>query len=200
MFIHVNTYNAMKRLLTMILAVAAVQLQAQSWEIDKTHTNIRFTVTHMVVSEVDGEFRDFTGTVTGGDEKFVGADVEFTAKAASIDTENERRDNHLRGDDFFSAEKFPDIKFKGKIISEGGKYYLAGNFTMRDVTKPVKFDVKYNGKVDTGRGMKAGFKVTGVINRFDYGLKWDAALEAGGLVVAEDVQITCNVELNAPKS
>ncbi|MEQ8530680.1 MAG: YceI family protein, partial [Imperialibacter sp.] len=68
------------------------------------------------------------------------------------------------------------------------------------VTKPVKFDVKYNGKVDTGRGMKAGFKVTGAINRFDYGLKWDAALEAGGLVVADEVQITCNVELNAPKS
>ncbi len=190
----------MKKLFTILFAVAAVQLNAQSWELDKSHTNIKFTVTHMVVSEVDGSFGDFTGTVTGGDDKFVGADVDFTAQVASVDTDNERRDNHLKGDDFFSAEKFPTIKFNGKIVNEGGKYFLAGNFTMRDVTKPVKFEVKYNGKVDTGRGMKAGFKVMGTINRFDYGLKWDAALEAGGLVVAEDVQITCNIELNAPKS
>ncbi|WP_339810751.1 YceI family protein [uncultured Imperialibacter sp.] len=190
----------MKKLLTLIFAVASTQLFAQSWELDKSHTNIKFTVTHMVVSEVDGTFGDFSGTVTGGDDKFVGAAVEFTAQTASVDTDSERRDTHLKSDDFFNAEKFPTIKFSGKIVNEGGKYYLAGNFTMRDVTKPVKFDVKYNGKVDTGRGMKAGFKVTGAINRFDYGLKWDAALEAGGLVVADEVQITCNVELNAPKS
>lgn len=190
----------MKKLLTFIFAIAAMQVSAQGWELDKSHTNIRFTVTHMVVSEVDGEFRDFAGTVTGGDDKFVGADVTFTAQAASVDTKNERRDNHLKSDDFFNAETYPEIKFKGKITNEGGKYYLVGDFTMRDVTKPVKFDVKYNGKIDTGRGMKAGFKVTGAINRFDYGLKWDAALEAGGLVVADEVMITCNIELNAPKS
>lgn len=189
----------MKKLLTLIFAVAAVQAYAQSWELDKSHTNIRFTVTHMVVSEVDGQFSDFAGTVTGGDDKFVGADVTFTAKAASVDTQNERRDNHLKSDDFFNAETYPEIKFNGKITTEGGKYYLVGDFTMRDVTKPVKFDVKYNGKVDTGKGMKAGFKVTGTINRFDYGLKWNSAMEAGGLVVAEEVMITCNIELNGPK-
>jgi len=190
----------MKKILTLIFAVASTQLFAQSWELDKAHTNIKFTVTHMVVSEVDGEFRDFSGTVTGGDDKFVGADVDFTAQTASINTGNENRDKHLQSDDFFSAATYPTLSFKGKIVNEGGKYFLAGDFTMHNVTKAVKFEVKYNGKVDTGRGFKAGFKVMGTINRFDYGLKWDRALEAGGLVVGEDVQITCNVELNAPKS
>ena len=190
----------MRRLFTILFAIGVTQVAAQDWSIDKAHTNIRFTVTHMVVSEVDGKFNDFEGTVTGGDDKFVGADVDFTAKAASVDTDNERRDNHLKSDDFFNAEQYPDIKFKGKITKEGEKYFLVGDFTMRDVTKPIKFDVKYNGKVDAGRNWKAGFKVTGVINRFDYGLKWASTMEAGGLVVAEDVQVTCNIELNAPKS
>lgn len=190
----------MKRLLTVLLIVGMSPAFAQDWTIDKSHTNIRFTVTHMAVSEVDGKFNEFDGTVKGGDENFVGAEVEFTAKVASVDTDNERRDGHLKGDDFFNAEKYPDIKFKGKITKEGEKYFLVGDFTMRDVTKPVKFDVKYGGKIDAGRNLKAGFKVTGVINRFDYGLKWNAAMEAGGLVVGEEVEITCNVELNAPKS
>lgn len=190
----------MKRLLTIIFAIGVTQVFAQDWAIDKSHTNIRFTVTHMVVSEVDGKFNDFDGTVKGGGENFVGAEVAFTAQAASIDTDNENRDKHLKSDDFFNAEQFPVIKFNGKITQEGEKYYLVGDFTMRDVTKPIKFDVKYGGKVDAGRNLKAGFKVSGVINRFDYGLKWDRAMEAGGLVVGEDVQITCNVELNAPKS
>lgn len=190
----------MKRLLTIIFALGVTQGFAQDWTIDKSHTNIRFTVTHMVVSEVDGKFNEFEGTVKGGDENFVGANVEFTAQTASVDTDNENRDKHLKSDDFFNAEQYPTIKFSGKITKEGEKYFLVGDFTMRDVTKPIKFDVKYGGRVDAGRNLKAGFKVNGTINRFDYGLKWDRAMEAGGLVVGEDVEITCNVELNAPKS
>jgi polyisoprenoid-binding protein YceI len=128
----------MKKLLTLIFAVAAIQASAQSWELDKNHTDIRFTVTHMVVSEVDGEFKDFAGTVTGGDDKFVGADVVFTAQVASINTDNENRDKHLQSDDFFSAATFPTVSFKGKITKEGEKYFLVGDFTMRDVTKPME--------------------------------------------------------------
>lgn len=179
---------------SMILGLA---VNAQdNWTIDKSHSNIRFTVTHYVVSEVDGDFKDFEGTITGAANDFVGAKVQFVAKAASINTSNEGRDKHLRGDDFFSVETYPDIKFGGNIIKENGKYFLVGDFTMRDVTKPIKFDVKYNGKLATSRGAKAGFKVTGSVNRFDYGLKWSRLLEAGGLSVGEEVQINCNIELN----
>jgi len=179
------------------LLVSFTWVKAQTnWNIDRSHTNIKFTVTHMVVSEVDGEFTEFEGKVTNASDDFDGADVEFTAKASSVYTNNENRDKDLRSDHFFDVENYPDITFKGKITKEGDKYFLDGDFTIKDVTKKVKFDARYNGKVNTGRGSKAGFKVTGVINRFDYNLKWDRAIETGSLVVAEDVVITCNIELN----
>ncbi|NJN43161.1 MAG: YceI family protein, partial [Flammeovirgaceae bacterium] len=94
---------------------------------------------------------------------------------------------------------FPEVKFAGKIVKDAKSYRLKGQFTMRDVTKEVDFDLIYKGSINTGRGMKAGFKINGTVNRFDYGLKWNRALEAGNLVVAEDVVITCNVELNMQK-
>lgn len=191
----------MRTLTIFVLVVCFTQTFAQTkWSLDKSHTNIKFTVTHMMISEVDGEFREFDATVTSTNENFDGSEVEFTAKTASIDTGNERRDNHLKSDDFFNSEQFPDLKFKGKIQKEGEKYYLVGDFTMRDITKPVKFDVKYNGTINGGRGKKAGFKVMGTVNRFDYNLKWDRTIEAGGgLVVSKEIAITCNVELNEMK-
>lgn len=178
------------------LLLSGSVLAQTSWTIDKGHSNVGFTVTHMVVAETSGGFKDFDAKVTSTSEDFNGADVEFTAKTASIDTDNERRDGHLKSDDFFSAEKFPEIKFVGKLVKDAGKYQLKGKFTMRDVTKDVAFDVVYKGSIKTGQGTKAGFKLTGVINRFDYGLKWDRALETGSLVVAQDVAILCNIELN----
>jgi polyisoprenoid-binding protein YceI len=182
-------------LLTLLVSFGILKAQSD-WSIDKNHTNIKFTVTHMMVSEVDGEFTDFAASVRNAGEDFSGADVEFTAKTTSVDTHNEIRDKDLRSDNFFDVEKYPDITFKGKITREGEKYFLVGDFTMKDVTKQVKFDVRYNGKIDSGRGMKAGFKVIASINRFDYNLKWNRAVEAGGLVVGEEVIITCNIELN----
>lgn len=189
----------MKKLNVFVLGllVSGSALAQSNWTIDKGHSNIGFTVTHMVVAETSGAFKDFEGKVSSPSEDFNGADVEFIAKVASIDTDNERRDGHLKSDDFFSAEKFPEIKFVGKLVKEGGKYQLKGKFTMRDVTKDVAFDVVYKGSIKTGQGAKAGFKLTGVVNRFDYGLKWDRTVEAGGsLVVAQDVAILCNIELN----
>jgi Uncharacterized conserved protein len=182
-------------LLAAALLISGLAVAQTNWSIDKSHTNITFTVTHMVVSEMSGNFKDFEGTVTSKSDDFVGSEVSFVAKTASIDTDNENRDKHLKSDDFFSAEKFPEIKFKGVIVKEGSKYLLKGDFTMKDVTKPVAFDVTYKGSL----GNKAGFKINGTINRFDYNLKWDRALEAGGLVVGQDVVIACNVELNKPK-
>jgi polyisoprenoid-binding protein YceI len=192
----------MKRLSVILagLLVSGSVLAQTNWTIDKAHSNIGFTVTHAVVAETAGEFKDFEGTVASPAEDFNGADIEFTAKSASIDTENERRDSHLKSDDFFNAEKYPDIKFVGKLVKEAGKYQLKGKFTMREVTKDVAFDVIYKGTLKTAQMTKAGFKIKGVVNRFDYGLKWDRTVEAGGgLMVGQDVEINCNIELNLAK-
>ncbi|MGE0773334.1 MAG: YceI family protein [Cyclobacteriaceae bacterium] len=179
-----------------VLGFSIVSFAQTTWNLDKNHTTIGFTTTHMVVSEVDGRFTEFDGKVVSKSDDFDGAEVEFTAQVASVSTENERRDNHLKSDDFFSAEKYPTISFKGKLMKDGGKYKLQGQLTMRDVTKDVTFDVTYGGSVDTGRGVKAGFKITGTINRQEFGLKWANKLASGDLVVADDVQIICRVELN----
>ena len=188
----------MKKLFTVTAALlfAGFAVAQTNWAVDKSHSKVGFVVTHMVVAEVEGNFKDFDASIVSPSDDFNGADIEFTAKAASIYTENERRDNHLRSDDFFNAEKYPDVKFKGKLVKEDGKYLLKGDFTMRDVTKPVAFDVKYGGSIDTGRGMKAGFRITGVVNRLDYGLKWSNALSTGELAVADEVTINCRIELD----
>ena len=185
-----------------ILAIlSTVLLNAQTkWTLDKNHSKIRFTAVHYVITDVEGDFKEFDGTITTNSDDFDGAEVEFIAKISSIDTNNERRDKHLKSDDFFNAEKFPDLKFKGKFKKENDKYYLIGDFTMRDVTKPIKFDVKYNGTISLGeRGRKAGFKITGSIDRFEYGLKYDRKIETGGLAVSREIGITCNLELNESK-
>jgi polyisoprenoid-binding protein YceI len=179
------------------LLIGAVCTTAQTeWTVDKNHTDIRFTATHMTISEVDGEFREFDGKVTNSGEDFAGSKVVFTANVTSLDTDNERRDNHLKSDDFFNAEEYPELKFEGTLEKEDDTYFLVGDLTIRDVTKAVKFPAKFFGQIEGGRGKKAGFKVEGTIDRFDYGLKWNRMLEAGGLVVGREIGITCNVELN----
>ncbi len=189
-----------KTVLLLSLLFISISLFAQTnWSIDRGHSNITFTVSHMVVAEVDGSFEDFEGTVVSTTNDFNDAKVNFTAKVESVNTGSAKRDSHLKSDDFFNAEQFPEIKFDGKISKEGSKYYLIGDFTMRDVTKSVKFDLKYNGTIEGRRGKIAGFKVSGVVNRFDYKLKWDSTMETGGLVVGEDVEITCKIELRENK-
>lgn len=175
--------------------------QATKWTVDKGHSNVKFTVTHMTVSEVEGSFKVFDGTVEHTKADFSDAKVNFTVDVNSVFTDNERRDGHLKGDDFFNAAQFPAMKFVSTAMKPLGnnKYQLSGNLTIRDVTKPVVFDVSYGGTVNTGRGRKSGFKAKTTINRFDYNLKWDRAVEAGGLVVAKDVDIQINVELDEVK-
>lgn len=171
------------------------------WKLDKGHSNVRFTVTHMVVSEVDGAFKIYDGTLEHTKPDFSDAKVAFTVDVASVNTDNERRDGHLKSDDFFSAEKFPQMKFESTAWKPLGnnKYKVDGNLTIRDVTKPVSFDVTYGGTLTTSQGAKAGFKAKTTINRFDYNLKWDRATEAGGLVVGKDVEVTINTEFNQVK-
>ena len=177
---------------------SAPRFAPTKWTIDKTHSNVKFTVTHLVISEVEGYFKIFDGTLEHTKPDFSDAKVNFTVDVNSINTDNENRDKHLKGDDFFSAEKFPQMKFESTSFTSVGnnKYKVAGNLTIRDVTKPVTFDVTYGGTANMGKTVKSGFKAKGTINRFDYGLKWDRATEAGGMVVGKDVEITVNAELN----
>lgn len=179
-----------------LLFVAGSAFAQTTWNIDKSHSTIGFSVPHMAVSETEGAFKDFESTVVSKTADFNGAEVTFTAKTASIDTENERRDGHLKSADFFDAEKFPEITFKGIIKKAGKKYVLEGDFTMHGVTKKVKFDVTYGGTIDTGRGTKAGFKLVGKINRQDYGLTWSNKAPGGELVVGDVVEVVCKIELD----
>ena len=171
------------------------------WALDKAHSNVKFTVTHMVVSEVEGTFKIFDGRMESTKTDYSDAKISFTVDVNSINTDNENRDKHLKSDDFFNAEKFPQMKFESTAFKPLGnnKYKLEGNLTIRDVTKPVSFDVNYGGSINTQRGAKSGFKAKTTINRFDYNLKWDRATETGGLVVSKEVEITVNVELNEVK-
>lgn len=168
------------------------------WSIDKAHSNVKFAVTHLVVSEVEGSFKLFDGFLEASKPDYSDAKINFTVDVNSINTDNDNRDKHLKGDDFFAAEKYPQMKFVSTSFTPAGgnKYKLAGNLTIKDVTKPVVFDVSYGGTANMMGKTKAGFKAKTTINRFDYNLKWDKATEAGGLVVSKDVDLVVNVELN----
>ncbi len=195
---HINQILIMKKLssILVLLASATLSYGQTNWAIDKAHSQIGFSVSHLVISEVNGKFDEFDAKVTSKSEDFVGANVEFTAKVSTINTDNEQRDTHLKSEDFFNVEKFPEVKFKGTVQKNAGKYELVGKFTMKDVTKDVRFAVKYNGTIkDPWGNIKSGFKVTGTVNRKEYGLKWGTMTEAGGAVVGDEVEITCNIEL-----
>jgi hypothetical protein len=181
------------------MAIASAQ---STWKVDNVHSNVKFTITHMVISEVDGSFKVYDGTIVTKNADFSDAAIDFTADIASINTDNESRDNHLKGDDFFNAAKFPKAVFKSTSFKKvsGNKYALEGNLTIRDVTKKVKFDVVFGGIVkDPWGNNKAGFKATGTINRFDYGLKWNNLTEAGGAIVANEVALTLKLEFAEKK-
>jgi polyisoprenoid-binding protein YceI len=192
--------TAMILFLTALLGSAA--LSQTVWTVDNAHSKMKFTVTHLVIAEVDGLFRIYSGTVTAVKPDFSEATVEFTVDINSISTDNDMRDKHLKSDDFFNAEKYPQATFKSTSWKkvDDKRFTLTGDLTIRDVTKPVTFDVAYMGSTKDGRGNeKAGFKATAVINRFDYNLKWNAVTEAGGAVVGRDVTITVNLELAQKK-
>lgn len=171
------------------------------WTVDKAHSSVKFTVTHLVVSEVEGSFKLFDGSLENSKSDLSDAKINFTVDVNSISTDNEKRDGHLKSDDFFSVAKYPTMKFVSTSLQPAGdnKYKLAGDLTIRDVTKPVVFDVTYGGSTEAMGTTKLGFKATTKINRFDYNLKWDKATESGGLVVSKEVAITVNAELNKVK-
>jgi polyisoprenoid-binding protein YceI len=183
-------------------AVIAAPSTESNWKVDASHSNVKFTVTHLVVSEVDGVFKTFDGSIKSKTSDFTGAEIEFSVDIASVNTDNEMRDKHLKGDDFFNAEKFPKMTFKSTSFTKkpSGKYVLEGDLTIRDVTKRVQFDVMHGGVIkDPWGNTKAGFKATSSIDRLGYNLKWNTMTEAGGAVVGKDVKITLNLEFAMAK-
>jgi len=191
----------MKTLFSLMLGLIIISTaQAQmEWSFDKAHSNVMFNVTHLLISEVTGSFSNYEGkVVTKSENSLEGASIEFTVDVNTIDTDNEMRDNHLKSDDFFNAEKFPKMSFKSTKVTANGdkKYKVTGMLTIRDITKEVVLDVVYLGTVkDPYKNTKAGFKVTGAVNRFDFGLKWNALTELGGSVVDKTVNININAQL-----
>lgn len=169
------------------------------WKIDQSHSEIKFKVKHLVVSTVSGQFKNFEGTVEASNSDFSDAKISFEADVNSIDTRNEQRDAHLKSADFFDSANYPKISFVSKSMSKksDNQYQLIGELTIKGTSKEVSLDVDFNGVVPGfGGGEVAGFEITGKINRFDYGLQWNALTEAGGIVVGEDVKIEISVELN----
>ncbi len=169
-----------------------------TWNIDNAHSEIHFKVKHMVISTVTGKFNEFTASAETEGDDFTTAKIKFEAKTASVDTGVADRDAHLRSDDFFNAEKYPSLVFESTKFSQksGSEYVLSGNLTIRDVTKAVELDVDFGGTtVDPWGLTRAGFEISGKINRKEFGLQWSAVTEAGGLVVSDDVKLVMNVEL-----
>src|SRR5690625_716291 len=169
-----------------------------TWKVDSSHTNVGFSVRHMMVSKVRGRFTDLEGTIDGDPRELENAKVNFKIDAATIHTNNEDRDNHLRSGDFFEVEKYPDITFNStKTEKTGdGKYDISGDMTIKDVTKQITFAAEYLGSGKKPWGVEVvAFEVTGKTSREEFGLTWNQALETGGVLVGDDIEI--NIELQA---
>jgi len=170
-----------------------------TWKIDPTHSEINFKVKHLVVSTVTGHFSKFDASIETNKEDFSDAKINFEADINSISTKNEQRDAHLKSADFFDAEKNPKMSFVSKSVKKISDHEMQviGNLTIRGVTKEVALDVIYNGTVAGFGGTEvAGFEVHGKVNRFDFGLQWNAITEAGGVVVSNEVKIEILAEFN----
>lgn len=183
--------------------VAVEKPQVTKWANDASHSSIKFTVKHLMVSEVEGSFKKFNGNIEANSPDFTNAKINFTADVNSISTDEDSRDKHLKSDDFFNAEKYPRMTFSSTSFKKvkNNIYSLEGNLTIRDVTKKVMFAVVYGGTVtDPWGNIKAGFKASGKVSRKEFGLKWNTLTEAGGAVVGDDVNIVLNMEFAKQKA
>ena len=169
------------------------------WKIDPAHSEVNFKVKHLLVSTVTGSFKTFDATIEINNEDFGDAKIKFEADINSIDTKNEQRDGHLKSADFFDAANHPKMNFVSTSAKKISDYEIQvkGNLTIRGIKKDITLDVIYNGTVAGFGGTEvAGFEVRGKLNRFDYGLQWNALTEAGGVVVSNEVKIEILAEFN----
>ena len=162
------------------------------WVVDPAHSEVSFKVKHMMISTVTGYFEKFDAVAYAEGDDFKNADVEVTIDIDSVSTKQVDRDNHLKSDDFFNAEKFPQMTFKSKSFDGAS---LVGDLTIRDITKEVNLDVDFNGIATDPYGQtKAGFEVTGEVSRKEFGLKWNAVTEAGSVVVSDKVKLVIDIQ------
>lgn len=166
-------------------------MKTQKWTLDPAHSELQFKVKHLMIATVTGSLKSFTADLASDEDGLDGAEISFTGQVNSLDTGNTDRDNHLKSGDFFDAENFSTIDFKSTSVEkDGADYVIKGNLTIKGKTKPVKLTAEYGGTATDLYGQtKAGFTLNGKINRADFGLTWNAALEAGGVVVSEEVRI-----------
>jgi polyisoprenoid-binding protein YceI len=182
-------------------ALALPAAAAETYAVDKTHSEVLFSVKHLV-SKVSGQFQDFGGTIVIDRAKPEASSAEFAIKSTSISTKEERRDNHLRSPDFFDVAKFPEITFKSTKVTPKGNdaFEVTGDLTMHGVTKPVVLAVAFLGDIKDQMGNeKAGFEATTTLNRKDFGIVWNKALDQGGYLLGDDVKVTINLEAAKPK-
>jgi polyisoprenoid-binding protein YceI len=169
------------------------------WSIDPSHSEIGFRVKHLMITNVKGVFKEFTADILADDDDFTNARVVVRINPSSIDTGDTQRDAHLRSADFFDAENHPEIRFTATSLEQSGHkgaFVMTGDLDIRGNSRKISLDVIFEGLMkDPWGNRKAGFSVTGKINRKDWGLNWNAALEAGGMLVSDEVRITCEVQL-----
>lgn len=167
------------------------------WVIDPAHSNVDFSIRHMMIANVKGTFHDFSANVEADVTDLSSADIEFVVDLSSIDTRNKDRDAHLSSADFFDVEKFPTMTFRSTNIKkkDEGEYDVTGDLTIHGITKPETFSLTFEGQAkDPWGNEKAGFSVTGTVNRTDYGLTWNSALETGGVLVGDKVKVNLQIE------
>jgi polyisoprenoid-binding protein YceI len=175
---------------------APTDLATGTWTVDQSHSSVSFSVRHLMISKVRGSFTAFSGTVTVPEDRLATV-VDVTIDPTSVNTGDAMRDGHLKNNDFFDVEKFPTMQFKSStVVAKGSSYVLAGNLTVRGVTKPVELDVEFEGiGTDPYNNTKAGFSATGEINRKDWGVEFNMPMEAGGFVIGDKVKLELDVQL-----
>lgn len=189
----------MKKIALLFIFFISLTINAQNWNVDPSHSNVNFSVSHLVISEVDGNFKVYNGSIKQSKSKdFSNAVFKFEIDANSINTQNEKRDGHLKAEDFFHTSKYPKITFVSISVKKKGahNYIIKGNLTMRGVTKKITLKTKHGGIIQNdGYGnTKAGFIVTGTVDRTDFGVAWNAKTEHGGLTVGEEVTFKIKLE------
>ncbi len=168
------------------------------WAIDPTHSNLGFKIKHLMISNVSGSFKDFKAEVQTDGSDFSTAQINLSAAMESISTNNEQRDDHLRNADFFEVEKYPELLFNSTKIekTDSNTFVLHGELALKGITKPVKLQVEFNGIVKDPWGTeRAGFVITGKINRSEWGINFNGVLETGGVVLSDEVRINSEIEL-----
>ena len=166
-------------------------MSTTKWALDPTHSELQFKVKHLMITTVTGSLKSFTAELSSEGDEFTNASISFSGDISSIDTGNSDRDNNLKSADFFDAEQFSTMNFKSTSVEkDGDDYIVKGELTIKDTTKSVQLNAEFGGiATDPWGNTKAGFTLAGKINRTDFGLTWNAALETGGVMVSEEVKI-----------